>query len=304
MSRRILVSFDNTSRTESALRYACSTFPADEIVVLYTIDQRTDETASAGWGSSPDQFKTWVASRREYATEVFERAETVADEYDTTITPVIALGRTHRAIIEEYERRDADFVVLGLRGRSRFQSLLQGDIYERILRAAESFVPMAPVRASWRPPQTVVSTDENREIVVPFDGSKSAKLALEFACSTFSDQSLVATFVDSSPPRVPSRDWDESDTGVDALFEEYHERSEDVLTAATTIASQQGVDLETVPTYGSPDEAILQFVAERDSDLVVVGMGDPPHRRRLLFEPLFEELVHNASAPVLGVGNW
>lgn len=301
MARRILVSFDDTSRTEPALRYACSTFPNDEIVVLYTIDPNIDRTASIGWGNSSNQYEQWVQSRQEYSKKVFARATEIAAEYGASLTPVLAHGRTHRAIIDQYENGDVDFVVLGLRGRSRIQSYIQGDIFERVLRTAETQIPMIPVRASWTPTHTHESPDDPRRIVVPFDGSPEAEYGLEFACRTFPDATIVATYVESHTPQVVSRDRVGNESIVDDLLDEYREQGESVFARATEIAEEHGATLETATGYGPVKEALIDYATEHDVDLIVLGVGGHPSGMSLLFEPLVGQLIQNAPVPVLSV---
>jgi nucleotide-binding universal stress UspA family protein len=144
VTRHLLVPFDDTDLSERALEFACSTFPADRITVMYVIDARTDDTAASGWGNTTDEFERWVASRREFGIELLANAETIAADYDIDVEPIIAIARVHQAIRDFYEANDVDLVVMGHHPRSRLSAYLAGEFSERLIRTSD--VPVALVK--------------------------------------------------------------------------------------------------------------------------------------------------------------
>jgi len=144
VTRHLLVAFDDTDLSERALEFACSTFPADRLTVMFVVDSYTDDTAAIGWGDTTDEYERWVASRREFGDELLAHAREIAAEYDVTIETIVAIGRVHRALIEFYEENDVDLIVIGYHPRSRLSAYLAGEFSERIVRTSD--VPVALVK--------------------------------------------------------------------------------------------------------------------------------------------------------------
>lgn len=295
MTRNILVGFNDTPRSERALRFACSTFPDDAITVLFAIDSHTDPTAMSGWGNTSDQFERWVNSRTADAEALFERAEEIAGEYGATVETEVALGRVHRAIVDYGEQHHPDFVVVGLHGRSRIESLLVGDVFERLVRTSE--LPTVSVRDSWTPRPR----EGTRRVLVPFNDAPEAAHALEYACRTFDDMDVVAMYVDTHERRVVARQRVDGEMTPSAWVDEHREYAEDVLDRASEIADEYDVAVETLNGFGPVDEVVNDYAMTERLDLVVFGVRDPGALRTYVSEPLIGRLIHRSDAPVLGV---
>lgn len=97
------------------------------------------------------------------------------------------------------------------------------------------------------------------------------------------------------------QDWIETDLNTNDLLNEYQDQQEAVFTRATEIAEQYDAPLETATGYGPIKEALITYVTEHDSDLIVLGVSGPPPRTTLLFDPLIAQLIQQAPVPVLGV---
>lgn len=295
MARNILVGFNDTPRSERALRFACSTFPDDEITVLFVIDSHTDPTAASGWGNTTNEFEEWVASRIESADDVFARASEIAGEYGVSIEPRLGFGRVHRAIIDYHDQHDTDFVVVGRHGRFRLEAVFAGDVFERLVRTSD--VPAVSVRESWVPRPA----DEPRRVLVPFDGSPTAETALEWACDTFPDLDLVAMRVDSRRRETAIREWADDEDDVSFWVDEHRERSEEVLDRAREIAERRGIPLETLAGFGPVDEVVSDYTTTERVDLIVLGVPESSGLRSYLAGSLLETLIQRANAPVVGI---
>ncbi|QLG29031.1 universal stress protein [Halorarum halophilum] len=295
MTRNVFVGFNDTPRSERALRFACSTFPDDEIAVLFVIDSHTDPTAATGWGNTTDEFEEWIDSRTEYAEDVFARASGIAGEYGVSTEPRLGFGRVNRAIVDYHDQYDPDFVVVGRHGRSRIDAVLAGDIYERLVRSSD--VPAVSVRESWveRP------AEGPRRVLVPFDGSPSAEIGLEWACDTFPDLDVVAMHVDSHKRGSAIRKWTDDEADRSAWVGEQRERSEEILDRARGIAERRGVQLETLTGFGPVDEVVSDYTTTERVDLIVLGVRESSGLRSYLTESLLDALIQRANAPVVEI---
>ncbi|WP_136716975.1 universal stress protein [Halorientalis salina] len=77
------------------------------------------------------------------------------------------------------------------------------------------------------------------------------------------------------------------------------ERGREILAKAESQAADAGVSVETHLTDGTPSTAILEFAADRDSDLVVVGRHGPHGVRERLLGSVADKVLRKGSVPVL-----
>ena len=149
MADRVLVPFDGAPLSRRALEWTADQFPEATIRVLYVVDQQRDPTSSEGWGDHPGEWEDWLGDREAHADELFEIATAIATDRGATIETTVRIGRVVRETLDEVEEFDADLVVVGLHGRSRFVDVVAGDVAEAIIH--KSPVPVVVVR---NPPET------------------------------------------------------------------------------------------------------------------------------------------------------
>ncbi|MFC4551176.1 MULTISPECIES: universal stress protein [Halorussus] len=299
MTRRILVPFNESPRSKRALEYVCATFPDADVTVLYVVDSLTDDTASIGWGNTPNQYEDWVTDRIGYADTVFETARGIADEYGVSVTPALAMGRVHRAIIDRYEDGDFDLVVMGGHVRRRAVDLLMGDVAERLLRT--SSVPVAIVRTDMQPRlhrDRDAGESNPRRILVPYNGTDTARRALEYACETFADEEITVMYVDTQSDESLALNWDDDSTHVGDWFEKHERRAEELFDEAREIAADRGASVSSVLGFGPFYRAIREYSEENQVDLVVAGARDRGGVRRYIFETPLAKVLHSSTVPV------
>lgn len=123
MIARVLVAMDGSEMAERGLEFALNAYPDAEITVLTVVGVPTwfmGEATGLALADDPQ----WAAAER--AGPVFERARSIAAEYDAEIDTTVALGQPSRTIVE---RADAfDVVVVGGHGRDLSSRLLLGNV--------------------------------------------------------------------------------------------------------------------------------------------------------------------------------
>lgn len=137
MASRILVALDESPQADAALEHALSTYPDGEIHVLHVTDPRE----WTGGGIDGGYYSGELYERaQESAENLLERAESVAAEYDTTVTTASTDGRASSAVVRYAEDHDIDHVVLGSHGRRGLARFLLGSVAERVARRAPGSV--------------------------------------------------------------------------------------------------------------------------------------------------------------------
>ena len=131
------------------------------------------------------------------------------------------------------------------------------------------------------------------KIVVGYDGSDGAKLALERAMTLAGDDGRI-TVVAAAETHIR--------TGITEggrLDPSEFERRRNDLEEAEKILAERGVDGETVAAQGDPGDVILSTA--KDADLVVVGSRGLNPFQRLLLGSVSSKVVHRAECDVLVV---
>lgn len=129
MTERVLVPMDDSEMAREALRYALDVHPEAEITVLHVAGEPSSMMGKATAIALSSDIE---AGADEAAREVFENARDVAKEYDTEITTQVKLGHPVRAILNDAEEFDS--VVIGSHGGSLADTMLVGNVAERVFR--------------------------------------------------------------------------------------------------------------------------------------------------------------------------
>jgi nucleotide-binding universal stress UspA family protein len=130
-------------------------------------------------------------------------------------------------------------------------------------------------------------------IVVGYDGSESAKRALERASSISTDQDQVLVVAAAEfHARAPTTEGAHLDPS------EVQRRRND-LDEAQAFLSERGVQAEMMDAQGDPGTVIVE--AAKDADLVIVGTRGLNPVQRILLGSVSSKVVHRADCDVLVV---
>ena len=141
-------------------------------------------------------------------------------------------------------------------------------------------------------------------ILVPVDGSRLSRRALEVALEEYPDAELLALHViDPTEPGYSVADVAyhaevEPRHGSSEWYDRAHELGEDVLEEARELAEAHDVELETETAVGRPDREILEFAEERDVDHVVMGSHGRDEDSPILLGSVTEAVAFRAPMRV------
>jgi nucleotide-binding universal stress UspA family protein len=131
------------------------------------------------------------------------------------------------------------------------------------------------------------------KVVVGYDGSDSAKRALERAATLAGEQGRLVVVAAAEP---------HARTGITEgahLDPSEIERRRNDLEEAKAFLSERGIEAETIEAQGDPGHVIVD--AAKDADLVVVGSRGLNPVQRLLLGSVSSKVVHRAESDVLVV---
>lgn len=134
-------------------------------------------------------------------------------------------------------------------------------------------------------------------ILVPTDGSAATESAIDHAVGLARQYhaTLHAVYV------VDVGAYSSLEAGADVVADELRSEGEAAVEAIAARAADVGVDVETAIETGIVHRAIVDYVADNDIDLVVMGTHGRTGVGRFLLGSVAENVVRTAEAPVLTV---
>ena len=210
------------------------------------------------------------AGDRDMLTTELKRFLAIDEPIGVPVTcEVVDAPNVHHEILAQADRLPADLIVMGTHGRSGFQRLFLGSVTEKVLRTARP--PVLTVGAAT---DVVPARDFSfKRILCAVDFSACSLAALRYAATLAepSGAKLTALYVMEWPPIAPDPLLGPPTdlTGYRMAAESSGPR-----TAAQgrggVAASTKGV--EEIVAAGKPHHEILRIAAERESDLIVLGI--------------------------------
>ena len=298
--RRILCPVDFSENSRRALDHAIAVARWYESMV--TALHVFMPTPVAAYGPGPVVFPTVVLTdvdrdRLLADTKAFIAAETAPG---VAIEAVVREGSTVAEILDKATKMKADLLVMGTHGRSGFERLLLGSVAEKVLRKARCPVLTVPKGIPDAVPAGPVLY---RQILCPVDFSDPSMHALKYAKSMAQEANGTLTVL-----HVVA---DELDSGADTariaiaaqmtLGDFVAEREEslrrclqEAIRGAPNVRS-----VKSMMTHGKPWREILRTAAEREADLIVMGVQGRGAADLLFFGSTTQHVVREATCPVL-----
>lgn len=286
MYDRILFPTDGSGGADQALEHVLDIASAHGTTVhLLNVADTTRDSLTRVQGEIIDVLEQEGENLLE---DVAERARERGVE---TVSTVLQ-GEPYRTIVQYADEYDIDLIVMPTHGRSGLQRLLLGSTTERVVRRAE--VPVLTIR----PDAADAVRYPYRGVAVPTDGSEGASEALSVGADVATDAEAALYVL--SVITYQSLGIDVRSDIQSAMLEE---SAEEIVEEATAAAERAGVEtVDGAVEYGSSvHKAILEFLEQRDIDLVVVGTHGRTGFDRFLLGSVAEALLRTSPVPVLTV---
>ena len=134
------------------------------------------------------------------------------------------------------------------------------------------------------------------DVILGFDGSPSARAALEVAIeqAQIGGDKLVAIFADEPPGRVVGEEYREHRLILEQM-------GSGLLDEAATAARERGVEVETMLVPRNPHDALETVSRERGARLIVVGTYSESPLRSAILGSTPHKLLYISDLPVMCV---
>jgi nucleotide-binding universal stress UspA family protein len=278
--RKIVVGYDAGERAKDALALGKLLADASDAELMLAGVFLFDPV----WGLPDSAFREAQAG---YARALERAAESVGAE-----SQAVASSSPARGLHDLAEQIGADLVVVGSSQRSGAGQVLAGNIGLSLLHGSPCSVAVAPRGYADSVPGSL------EEIVVGYDGSQEARLALADATElALTSGALVKLVAAAEPPviahekdGVPYAGWYEHKHEIERVMRER-------LTAAVG-ALPDRVRVEPVLVTGVP-AALLADLARADGAVLLLGSRAYGPLRRVLLGTVASALVRTAPCPIV-----
>ena len=295
--RRILCPIDFSDYSRRALDHAIAIARWYESTVTVLHVFSTAPVAAVGAGPVVLEPIVLTAVDRDQLladTKAFAQTESAPG---ITIEAVVRAGNTAGEILEQADTMKAELLVIGTHGRSGFERLLLGSVAEKVLRKASCPVMTVPRRLPDAMPAGPVLY---KRILCPLDFSESSLHALKHAISMAQEADGQLTVLHVVPHEFEYEPDIAYDTGMRSG--DFLKQREQVLRRRlqeTIAGAPEFCSVESLITQGKPWREVLRVAAERQSELIVMGVQGRGAADLLLFGSTTQHVVREASCPVL-----
>jgi nucleotide-binding universal stress UspA family protein len=253
----------------------------------------------ASYGPGPVVFEPIVltAADRDQLladTRAFIEAEAAPG---VAIAAVVREGNTAAEIVDQATDMNADLLVMGTHGRSGFERLLLGSVTEKVLRKARCPVLTVPRRLPDAVPSGPVLF---KRILCAVDFSESSMHALTYALSLAQEADGCLTVVHVLGAEFAGQvGIGEEHLGLAALQLQQEQEARTLLDKAVPDSAAAYCKAETMLPRGKPWREILRIAADRQAELIVIGVHGREAADLMFFGSTTQHVVREATCPVL-----
>lgn len=254
-----------------------------------------DVQRAAGLFSAGGIDEAFVDRVERVGWDAVRRIEAIAEDADD-VRSAIVRGPPWKApsvgILEYAADHGADLIVMGTQGRTGLDRVVAGSVTERVVR--HSPIPVLTVRAADRD----LASDYDR-ILVPTDGSDCATAAVEHAVSIAEayDASVHVLFVVD----VASVAMEFDGAPYTVLRNDIEAKGEAATAAIESTVRDAGLDAVTAIEEGFPVREIIEYAADHEVDLIVMGTHGRMGLDRVVLGSTTARVLRRADVPVLAV---
>lgn len=289
--RRILCPVDLSDFSPPVLAHAVALarLYGAEVTVLYVFGASLPppgQTTDAGW--------LMQTEARQPITAALESLVAPFAAHGDAPSLRTADGATATEIIRHARDLDADMIVMGTHGRSGFDRFTLGSVTEKVLRKASCPVLTLPPGAA-----RVVEAVEYRHILWPTDFSQPSERALELAVSLAARANgvilglHVVETLGTDPLPADSPEY------ITAFRQYQRDSAKAALHDLVRQHEAAGCRIDETVVLGKPYQEILRVAAERNADVIVIGVRGRGSIDLTLFGSTTNQVVRRATCPVM-----
>lgn len=288
--RTIVVATDFSASARAAVAWAERLARQHGATLVLVHALRHEPPPASEFERSPSQYRD--ESRGSAQSRLEGEAER-AHANGVTVECELGCGPASDVVLAAAERRGADVLVAGTRGRTEWKRVLLGSTAARLV--ATAHCPVLSVHATHTDPRPV------RTVLVPTDFSDDATLAADAARrilgSGADDRRIVllhAYHVSYEARCLPAPVLDDALAAADATARR-------MIAERAAALRHTGIQVDAITRDADPFDAIVEHADAVHADLIAMGTQGLSGLNRLLLGSTAERVVAAAPCPVLTV---
>ncbi|MFC6964387.1 universal stress protein [Halocatena marina] len=293
MYSTILIPCDGSEASTAALDHGVAIADTYDATVhlLHVVNVGT-EIAASGMAVG-EVMNTLTDIGHEILSEAATRAEDAGVAYEKELLE----GIPSEAIGEYATDRSIDLTVMGTAGRSGVTEHLLGSTTDRVLRRTDTPILIVPDADS-------ASTDSGSyaHILAPTDGSENAERAAPYGADITHHTNAtlhVVSVVDVQAEGGVFNVGGVSEEFIDHLEEQGHEAVSHF--SDRVRETDVDIDLRRSVTHGTPHEALREYVADNEIDIVVVSSQGISNLASQHLGSVADRVIRTVDRPILVV---
>ncbi len=272
MGEKILLTTDCSEYSEGAIREAINLAKSCESHLYAMSVAEINPELMALAPAAIEKIETEI---REHLEEIRDRA--VKENVECEI--IIREGEgAYSFIIDEADKKKADIIIMGRRGRTGLMRLLMGSVTERVIGLSSGKVLVVPRASAIKWKNIVIATDAS------IDSQAAVKEALALTKRCTGTSKLLALAVTQ-----------------ENAADERIQIAQDAVSDIKEMAEKQDTKTETAVITGKPTETIVEFAKEKNADIIVMGSHGRTGLKKLLMGSTTAGVVGHTSSAVLVV---
>lgn len=272
---RIMVAYDGSDSSQSALRYAGALAQACGKCAVHVVNVMPSAEEIGvdllGQGGS-----------RSGAGKILEEAVAVANDAGFQISTSSVQGRIFDKISEEADRTGCELIALGRRGMTRLERMLMGSVTARVIGHTSKDVLVVPRGMSFRSDRIALATD----------GSKYSDAAVEQALW------FAKRFKSSITAVMVAETHDQYMVEAPNLLDVIIQQAEKTLAEVARRVEAEGIPIATLVKEGEASRSILDVADQAGADIIFMGSHGRRGLTRLLMGSITEKVIGQAKVPV------
>lgn len=293
MTRTLLAATDFSAPARHALERAAmlaQAHPDAHLTLAHVVSQSAFDTLRRMLPGNAAALETQVLAQAEKALS--ELATNLAAHYPSTIDTVLAQGAALTALVELADTRQADLLVMGVRGTHFVRELLIGSTTERVLRKSRR-----PLLAVKQRPQSPY-----RRILAPVDFSAHAAAAINAAHAWLPDADIVLFHAFEVELESTFRLAGMEDDKIHAYRIQAREAAIAEMDAFVSTLQVPANRLTRHFEHGAPSLRIIGHEQTMDADLIVMGKRGQSMVEELLLGSVTKHVLAHSSSDVFVAG--
>jgi len=280
----LLLSTDGSEFSEGAVREAINLARtcSSRLFALSVVETNPEYETIA-----PQLVEKEIEKARAYLETVLERA---SREQVNCEIGIYQGEDSYRYIVDEAEKRRADMIIMGRRGRTGLKRLMMGSVTAKVIGHAPCNVLVVPRAAKV----------EMKSILVASDGSRHSDAAAMEAVSIAKRCGAKLTVMSVVPSEsISPFDIVHSEMQRGLIADKEQKAAEYNIKNIKDMAEKEGIGIEGLIQEGKPYEAIVSTATEKNIDLIVVGSHGRTGLEKLLMGSVTERVIGLAPCAVL-----